>query len=439
MSTEIVEKMLGRVYQDGLVVYDHVRDPIYRYLGYAQLSAMFITVCALGVVTVPMESNTAVYWMYQKMDDAFTAQYPAQGGGVAVLNYLVWTMLCVLSGSLIGKKIGSGVWATYCLMRTGCRSRHTMDLPLGKVSLERVTQTLLRDSLSSDPGHYAMLLNPEKVKEIKDWLQQVNLFFTAKRIRDIKRGKIQAAESWWLVKKQFYTTYKIETLAGKLLHYENLLRGNLHRLRNHLVELQQYQDLIVTGAVACVKTFKRDVLRWMLNVMDDFDRSVGVRHEKRSVQNIYQDKKQLSHWFSELSAVEDSIDVLQRHMLKAETLLLRIESRIRADQAKIPLMPSWLLVLVEDRVVAQSEVRCFELLGGFFGQCDDVLDRMCTADQQAFYNQMRERFDERMNRLRRRLPRKSKSVSFSSNDSTESQDYETARCISERPLLNAIV
>ena len=75
----------------------------------------------------------------------------------------------------------------------------------------------------------------------------------------------------------------------------------------------------------------------------------------------------------------------------------------------------------------------------FFNQSDDVLDRMSSSEQQAFCGEMKARFDERMSRLRKRLPRKSKSVSFSSNDSVESQEYETARCISERPLLNSMV
>jgi hypothetical protein len=439
MSTEMFEKLLGQVYQDGLVVYDHVRDPVYRFLGYTQVGAMIVGVCALAFVTIPLKQSSSVYWAYQKMDDALANQYQARGIGVDVLNYVVWLLVSVLCGSFVGKKIGSGLWASYCLLRTRCQSRHTMDLPLSQLSLQRVTKYLLRNSLECDPNDYAMLLNPVKIKEMKQWLHQVNLFFTAKRLRDLQRGKVQAAESWWLVKKRFYNDYKVDILAAKLMQYENDLRVKLHRLRQHMRDLQEYQGGLDREGVLGVKAIKRDFLRWLVRVIDDFDKSVGVRHEKRSLQSIFQDRKQLSHLFDELSACGNSVEHLQRGMKQAVLLMQRVEARIRTDQTKIPVMPDWLLSLIEVRVVEQSEARCFRSLSDFFNQSDDVLDRMSSSEQQAFCGDMKARFDERMSRLRKRLPRKSKSVSFSSNDSVESQEYETARCISERPLLNAMV
>lgn len=184
-------------------------DDIYRGLGVTQASSIFLLTASWLGFMFPQNGIRPVETAYFLLHNATRKEINSPNVSDSILDYVLW-----LAGALmtihIGARLGQFVWATYCLLRTGCRSHHTMDLPLPREKRDHI-----RNSMITQMNENNLLLS-EKVKTIEKWILRALLFMSSQKALDKKRGKIEQADRWWALKKRFRSNGDGMTLYHQL-------------------------------------------------------------------------------------------------------------------------------------------------------------------------------------------------------------------------------
>ncbi len=432
MSTEIAKKLLSQFYKDGQLVYDHISDPIYNRLGYTQAVGMLITVSSLLALLIPIESNRPVYNAYAALDKLASNQYGSHAVGLNILNYVVWAISSVMLGSFIGRQIGSGIWALYCKIGTKCQSHHTMDLILSENNKNKVIKNLIFTVFESGRESYGELLIPEQKKELTRWIQDVNIFFTKKRQRDLKRGKVQSAEEWWIVKKKFYQDFKPQTLLDKLEDYNDKLQANI-------TKVQSNYNILINRIIPSAQQNKQNYLvdkmnyiKLLLNIINDFDTSVGMRHQRRSSQSIYQNKKSLNSLFDDVEKNQQSQTELLTSMQQASKVMQKVLSRLQLNIAEIPTTPDWLSNLLSYDLNHRYQIQCKRELSSYIKKIISCQKHLPPGERQQFIEGIKQITNNEVNDIH--------AAEWvidirQSEASTDSDQYSTARSIINTPLI----
>ncbi len=348
MDSSLAKRCLNRLYKDGLDVRGHVYDPVYRPLGYAQATGIALLIPVLLVVLIPLTENARVYFVYQKMDDTVANEYGAKGIGLTILNFAVWLVTSVAVGCVVGKKIGASVWAVKCLASTRCRSSHTMDQALTESNLNKVMHNW-HAATEQSFDLIQVMADPQVMHALCQWIQQVCVFFSRKRQRDKRRGKVLSAESWWAAKKRFYNTFDVGVLLNRLTDYQFTLKAHVCQVDSFL---QQYHRDILP-LVEChepdVTAVKSECGRWLSDVMAYFEKSVSIRHQKRGMQSIYKDKAYLNKQFTEMLSPSVGRDELATLMHRCCVRVKAVKRRIQQHQVELPIIPQQLESLLSSR------------------------------------------------------------------------------------------
>jgi hypothetical protein len=433
MATEIAEKLLSQFYKDGQVVYDHVSDPTYSKLGLTQMVSMLFAVSSLLTLMIPTNENQPIYQAYEALDKLVSNEYGHNTLGLNILNYGVWAFSSVMLGSFIGRKIGSGIWALYCLISTQCKSHHTMDLALSKTHKNKVTKNLIFTAFESGRESYGELLNEQQKDELAAWIQTVNIFFTNKRKRDLKRGKVQSAEAWWIVKKNFYQDLNPQTLIDKLVDYTDKLQANIDKT-------QAYYDTLTTRIIPSAQTQKQcyhldenHYVKLLLNLINDYDSSIGIRHQRRSSQSIYKNKKSLNSIFDHLEKNKHTQEELLNSMKSTSNVLEKVLSRLHDNLNATPKTPEWLNNILSHNLSQRYAIQCRHQLDTYLNDIMRYQKRLAPYARKSFIENTKNETIKYAEQLQAEEVIIDIRESNSSNDSDE---YSTARSIMNMPLIN---
>jgi hypothetical protein len=426
MSTEIAKALLSQFYKDGQVVYENVSDPIYKRLGYTQIFTMLLTIPALWTLLIPIPSNQPTYQAYEAFDKFIANEYGNPSIEVNIINHLLCAISSFLIGSFIGRKIGSGVWALYCLMRTKCQSHHTMDIALSNNNNNQVVKNLMFTVFESGRESYGELINTAQKKELALWIQKVNIFFTKKRQRDLKRGKVQSAEEWWIIKKKFYQDFKPEALIDKLNEYTDKIQLNINKTKanydhlvNHIMPTTQQNKQSYQGD-------KVHYIKWLLGVIRDFDSSIGMRHQRRSSQSIYKNKKSLNCLFDAVEKNQQHQAELLESMAKAETIMQNVISRLQLNLAEIPKTPDWLNHLISYDLEKKYQTQCEKELSDLIKKVTRCQKHLAPGEQENFIENFKQTADQTINGLQA----DEWIIDIRQSDtSSQGDDYSTARSL----------
>ena len=360
MSYDGVKKAFSGLFDLSKEVRQNTRDEVYHGLGVTQVVSMFLCSATALSVFYPNSSINPVKKIYGMVDDATITGYGASEVALEVFHYALWVLGSIYLGMVVGKKVGDGIWAIHCLARTGCRSRRTMDLPLSQEKRDRVVDGLLLNYLQSEVPQIQLLVAEANRREMGAWIQDVNLFFTLKRTRDLEKGKLRSAEAWWEHKKEFFDEYKIENLYQVLHEYKMRLVERQYCLSTYRMKAVSLLNE-VDDESSHLSIIKAKYIRLLVDVVNDFKKSVGKRHQHSYKQNIYSDWKCATQIFRELTLERDNLEQLPGYLRQGVALIDRVAVRLTDNLKEIPGGPMWLQVMLVPMMKRYNTLKCKEL------------------------------------------------------------------------------
>ena len=327
-------------------VRDNVIDDVYSGLGKMQAVSIVVMTCAAFYGFYPESSWSPINRLYETIDGVTEEEYHLTDVLLAAFHYSLWVFMSSAAGIFIGKRTGDAQWSTYCLVKTGFRSRHTMDLPLSARQLARVER------------HLVMVFNPDGGVEtidraqLRHWIQQVHLLFSHKRAHQLACGNVHAAEEWWLVKRDFFRHYHIEVLYNKVMDYVLTLTGYLDNVR-------AYQRQLAPCLRACqadridLNAQKSTILQLLSDMRAQLGDSVSQRASRQHRQRIYQDVKVIDAMTTLIATTRHlSATRFKKSVTQLQSMLAGLQRRIERALDEVPQTPAWLAAILRDAMDA---------------------------------------------------------------------------------------
>ena len=162
-------------------------DDVYCGLGYTQAICMVMLTTAWLVVMFPELGLSPIGDAYAALYNVTKKELNDSALSHGIVNYLLWGAGAILSVRL-GARLGQMVWGIHCLLRTCCRSSHTMDLPLRQSERDRVIDNLgpaFAPAPELDVNHVGRKRVLQRRNDVIRWVHQVLLFFSDKSIHVI--------------------------------------------------------------------------------------------------------------------------------------------------------------------------------------------------------------------------------------------------------------
>ena len=308
----------------------NINDNIYQGLGITQALFIFIiTSCWIGIM-FPENGFSPIDRIYSLLHNATRDEISSPETSDTILDYILWLAGTILSIH-IGNRMGKLAWGTHCLIRTRCRSHHTMDLPLTSQQHERVRNSLLplihRHGSPTDQHTLK-----KKVDDMREWVNSALLFYTAQKHYDKKQGKIESARNWWAIKKRFRKDFNAISL------YQHL-----HKLHDNL---QQQKDILtrITHSISNLSFNNTDatqdnLIDLITEALQHFERNTNLvitPHKPHQADITYRAiNNLLNKLIHKKASIKDTAKQLNA-ILKRET------NTLTEKQNNIPLGPLWL-------------------------------------------------------------------------------------------------